>query len=697
MKHPTLGALACLVALTCATLACRSNPPRAHDPGAGPSAGGAVTPSDADIPAPQANGRLPDLARPTRYALDLDVNPDEQGYSGRVRIDVEVARSTRALVLHARGLTITRAEITQGEGRQTATATNRMAAGGRESPEELVLTLPRALNQGAATVEIAFTGGYSPELRGLFHVREGERWYAFSDFEPTDARRAFPCFDEPGFKVPVEVAITAPSELMALSNMNEVSHTEDAARHTTTHRFAPSPPISTYLVAFAVGPFEVFEGATSPVPIRVIAPRGKAPLGRLAAAMANETLAYLGDWFARPYPYPKLDLVAVPDFGPGAMENPGLVTFRDAALLLDESRASARARFYMSSIVAHELAHQWFGDLVTMAWWDDLWLNEGFATWMGSKVMLHVRPAMGAEYDDVDSSAWARQTDGLTTAHAIRQRVTSTSEALESFDATTYSKGAAVLRMLEVWMGEEPFQRGIREYVRAHEWSNATASDLLASLSTAAGRDVSPVASTFLDQTGVPLVRVEVSCAADRKPELVFTQTRFAVETPAQPFTERWQMPAAQTGVPPGTVHSRPHSPQCASDVLTEVSQPLASAPSQLPKPALHVRHAAVPFVGDGQRIPHPPQCEALSVVLVSQPLVSLPSQLPKPATHAPTTQRPATHAGVALGRLHCVPHAPQFEALVWVLTHALPQHISPAGQPRPGPQPVTHAPSRQS
>ncbi|MFO0649451.1 MAG: M1 family aminopeptidase [Polyangiales bacterium] len=529
------------LALALGLAACSSTTPRPA-----PEARGVVTAPDASTPftppAALASGRLPPLARPTHYSLSLTLDPRREDYAGEVRIDVDVPAPTRAVVLHARGLTIATASVMSGERALTADHLTRRAVGGREADEELVLTTAEPIAAGRARIDLRFTGSFSPDLRGAFRVRAGDDWYAFSDFEPTDARRAFPCFDEPSFKVPVEVSITAPDAMTALANMPEESHTDDPANHTRTHRFAVTPPMPTYLVSFAAGPFEFFEGPREPVPVRVVTVRGRAALGRLGAETAAEHLRVLGDYFGRPYPYPKLDLVAVPDFLPGAMENPGLITFRDAALLVDADRAPSRSRYHVYSIIAHELAHQWFGNLVTMAWWDDLWLNEGFATWAGARVLDTWRPALGARYDEVGGSAWARNADSLASAHAMRVAVTSTSQAIESFDATTYSKGAALLGMLEAWVGPERFREGVRAYLRAHAWGNATAADLLDDLTTAAGRDVGPVARSFLDQTGVPLIDARVECAANAPARLTLRQSRFSL-APRANDTTRWSIP----------------------------------------------------------------------------------------------------------------------------------------------------------
>ncbi len=532
--------------LALALAACSASP-RVPDPVPVARATPAPTPtvrlSPTELPPPRDDGRLPTLARPSRYDLDLTVDPSLPTFEGTASFELAIPEPTAHVVLHARDLTVVEATLTQNGETFPATTAVRRAHGAREASEELVVSLPDSLAAGTARLVIRYRGEFSTELSGLYRVQVDGRWYAFSDFEPADARRAFPCFDEPSVKVPVRVRLTVPQDVGAFANMPETSREDVANTSRRVVTFAETPPLPSYLVAFTVGPFDVLEGPTSPVPIRVLAPRGRSALGAFGARVAGEHLDILARYFARPYPFPKLDLVAVPDFQSGAMENPGLITFRDTALLLDEPRASARSRYYTASIVAHELAHQWFGNLVTMAWWDDLWLNEGFATWMATRVMDSWQPALGARLEALDSSAYARHTDALPTAHAIRQRVTSTGDAMASFDATTYSKGAAVIDMIESWIGETPFREGIRAYLAGHAGGNATAADLLGALSASAGQDVAPVAESFLDQTGVPLVRASLDCTAGHPPRVSLTQSRFMFRAGPQPDTTRWRIP----------------------------------------------------------------------------------------------------------------------------------------------------------
>ncbi len=464
------------------------------------------------VPPPRADGRLPAGARPLAYDLSLRVDPAKDGFSGTARIRVALDKPTRVVVLHARGMRVTRARAVAGSGAIVATASSRAAAGGKEQPEELVLVFERELPAGEATLELMYEAPFGDGLRGLYKVHEGGADYAYTQFEPTDARRAFPCFDEPGFKLPFRLELTVPRGDRALANM-PAEKTTDNADGTTTVRFAESPPLPSYLVAFGVGPFDVVEGEAKPVPFRVVTVRGKGKLGKLALDTAPQLIHQLAAYFDTPYPYPKLDIVAVPEFAAGAMENPGFVTFREELLLLDPAHASIAARRRQAEVMAHEFAHQWFGDLVTMSWWNDIWLNEAFASWMGAKTVDAWHPGFGAHLEAVHWKSWAMNLDALDSARRIRQPVHNTSEALESFDAITYDKGMSVLGMVESWLGPETFRAGVRQYVHAHSWKNATADDLFAALGAASGKDVASVMDTFLDQSGVPLVSATRVCA----------------------------------------------------------------------------------------------------------------------------------------------------------------------------------------
>jgi alanyl aminopeptidase len=461
-------------------------------------------------PPPRDDGRLPATVAPQRYSLELRVDPSQPRFSGVTVVQVVVPQATSYVVMHGRDLHITRALARVGGAEIAATATARIGHGG-VVPEELVLTFAQPLPAGSAVLELAYDAPFAADLAGLYRVQEGGAWYAYTQFEATDARRAFPCFDEPGFKTAYDVTIAAPRGTVALTNSPETAH-EDTADGLVVHHFETSRPLPSYLVAFAVGDFDVVQGQTSPFPIRAITTKGKGGLTALALEAAAALIARLGDYFDVRYPYPKLDIVAVPDFAAGAMENPGLVTFRDVLLLIDPKHAAIPARRAQAEVIAHEFAHQWFGDLVTAEWWDDIWLNEGFATWAEAKMVDAWRPSFGATIEQIADVQHVMDTDALRSARAVREPVHSSGEAMEAFDGLTYEKGAAVLRMIEAWLGPDTFRRGVQRYIQENAWKNARADDLFKALDFVSAQKVGELASGFLDKPGVPSVLLAWKC-----------------------------------------------------------------------------------------------------------------------------------------------------------------------------------------
>jgi aminopeptidase N len=468
-------------------------------------------------PPPAEDGRLPALAVPRRYALTFSIDPTKDRFSGTTTILVDAPAATHHVVLHGRDLDVRRVTALAG-GRALVGSASARAARGAVHAEELVLTFPSAI-QGQVILEIAYEAPFAADLAGAYRVNDQGAWYAFTQFEAADARRAFPCFDEPGYKTPFDVTIQAPRGMLALSNGTEAAREEGPSG--TVFHFATTKPLPSYLVAFAVGNFDVVPlpvaaTASRGFPIRLVAPKGKGVLGGLALEATAALVDKLGEYFDLRYPYDKLDVVAVPDFQAGAMENAGLITFRQELLLVDPNRSTTSIRRAQAAVIAHELAHQWVGDLVTMKWWDDLWLNEGFATWMQARAVDAWRPSFGARMEQVSGTQGVMNLDALESARAVRQPVASTSEAMESFDGLTYGKGAAVLEMLNQWLGPDVFQRGVRSYVRANAYGNARADDLLEKLAEASGKVVRPVAMTFLNKPGVPEVELDPACAAGK-------------------------------------------------------------------------------------------------------------------------------------------------------------------------------------
>jgi alanyl aminopeptidase len=378
---------------------------------------------------------------------------------------------------------------------------------------------------------------------GLYRVEEGENWYAFTQFEPLEARKAFPSFDEPVFKTPFKTTMRVPTGLVAATNGPETNKLTDG--DFDVHTFAETRPLPTYLVAFAVGDMDIVEApadAIPGVPFRILTAKGK---GELAAYMLEQTptiLKKLTDYFGQDYPYQKLDCVAVPNFSAGAMENVGLVTFRETLLLLDPKTASTRDKRSAQSVMAHELAHMWFGNLVTLPWWDELWLNESFATWMASKVLAQVAPELESEVDRVRGTGWIVRSDSLVQSRSIRQPIKSGGDVYNAFDGITYGKGARVLGMFESWMGEEAFRAGVRTYTEENLHGTGTTEKLFSALEAAAKKPVGEKMRTFLDQPGAPLLSTTMSCAGG-KATVAFEQTRYLPEGSEADTGTPWSIP----------------------------------------------------------------------------------------------------------------------------------------------------------
>ena len=490
--------------------------------------------------------RLDADVRPSRYALELAIDPSQERFSGRAVIDVTLPRAQRVIYLHGQGFEVGFAEVAAEDG-------DFVPATWRAVDEERGLasiTLDRPVGPGAVRVRVGYDAPFDRTLRGLYIVEQAGERYAFTQMEPLSARRVFPCFDEPSFKTPFDVTLIVPPEHEAiangLENMLGFTFGPNPRRRV---RFATTEPLPTYLIAFAVGPLDVVRAPPIPVsdvrdrpiPLRGVAPRGQGP--RLAHALEHtpRMLQSLERYFAIAYPYSKLDLIAVPDFGAGAMENAGAITFRDSLLLLGED-APVRQQRGFAYVTAHELAHQWFGNLVTMAWWDDLWLNEAFATWMETRTIEETFPQHAPQVSEMLTVLEALDADSLASARQIRQPIETDHDIHNAFDSITYSKGNGVLAMMERWITPEVFQRGVQRYMREHRNGNARAEDLFAALSAEAGRDVSAPFTSFVSQSGAPLIEATPSCEEGRG-RIALRQSRY-VPRGSRASTERtWQIP----------------------------------------------------------------------------------------------------------------------------------------------------------
>ena len=488
-------------------------------------------------------GQLPEGVTPLRYALALTADPSQDEFAGTTDIRVRLEAAQQHIWLHGKELNVSAVTITPEGGEPIAGAFEQA-----DDEGTAIVRFEAPVPAGEADLHFEYTAPFNRALHGLYKVTEGENHYAFTQFEATSARLVFPGFDEPRFKTPFTASLTVREDDEAIFS-TPATGTEEAGEMKTV-TFAASRPIPTYLLAIAIGPLDVVEHEAlpandvraEPLPFRGIAAKGRGERLAYALEHTGAILDALESYFGIPFPYQKLDIVAVPDFGAGAMENVGLITFRETLLLLDDNAPERQKRAY-AYVMAHELAHQWFGNLVTLAWWDDLWLNEAFATWMGFKATAEVYPDYHADLTLLQSVHSAMHTDSMVTARQIRQPIESNHDIRNAFDSITYRKGGGVLSMFEAWLGEETFRNGVRAYLRANADSTATYEDLLTMLDAAAeDKEVAAPFTTFLLQPGLPFLSFAVDCAGDT-PTVGITQQRYLPVGSTGSTEQTWQLP----------------------------------------------------------------------------------------------------------------------------------------------------------
>jgi aminopeptidase N len=484
----------------------------------------------------QTPGQLPTAVIPTHYAIDLALDPDSLKVDGFEVIDIEVREPTARIVLNADEIKITRATVDRRPRAAAITYDN--------DAETVTLTFPRPLEVGHHKLRIAFTTQIHRSGDGLYYVDYrtdgGSKRLISSHMAPADARRAFPVWDEPSLKATFALTVTVPRAFTAVSNM-PVEREEPAGPNAKKIAFMTTPKMSSYLVQLTAGELEQISGEVDGVAINVFTTAGKREQGRFALQSAIDLLRYFNDYFGLKYPLPKLDLIAIPNGSVSAMEHWGAITFRENYLLFDPRKDAPSARRGIFALIAHEIAHQWFGNLVTMTWWDNLWLNEGFATWMESKATEHFHPRWQTWLNNYDEKESTMRQDANGTAHPISRPVTDKSEASEMFDDITYNKAGAVVRMLEGYLGPDVFRAGVRKYVADHAYGNTTPADLWRALEAVSGKPVTAVATAFIKQSGVPLVIAEARCI-DGKQRVTLRQERFTLPG-AEPAAGSWQIP----------------------------------------------------------------------------------------------------------------------------------------------------------
>ncbi|KAI8341908.1 peptidase family M1-domain-containing protein [Chlamydoabsidia padenii] len=495
---------------------------------------------------------LPTCVKPLHYDLWLKPHLDTFVFDGHVKVNLAVNEETNVITLNTREIKIISATLAFDDAVHSSTEIS-------YDPKKTLafLTFPEAAPaQTQAVLDIKFEGILNDQMTGFYRSsykddQGNTKYLATTQFQPTDARRAFPCWDEPSLKATYDVTLVVPTELTALSNMNVIQDEElkgDSNDGWKQVKYATTPVMSTYLLAFVVGPFDYIEAYTSgkhngnPIQTRVYTLPGSTEQGRLALDVAVEALEFFAEQFGEPYPLPKMDMVAIPDFEAGAMENWGLVTFQTVYLLFDERASSIQSKKRVAYVVCHELAHQWFGNLVTMQWWNELYLNEAFATWVGWLAVDHIYPEWDIWTSFVnDDMPRALKLDALRSSHAIEVDVADASEIHQIFDAISYDKGASVIRMLSSWLGVDTFLAGVRRYIQKHKLGNASSNDLWMALYEETGMDVSKFMTLWTKHVGYPVLTVESSGPDSIK----VTQSRFLStgDLNAQDEVTTWWVP----------------------------------------------------------------------------------------------------------------------------------------------------------
>jgi len=469
---------------------------------------------------------------PLRYEIAVTPDAEAAAFEGEARITIEAAAPTAQLTLNALDLTIAEAEI---DGRPAVVTLDTDA-------QTVTLTPRRPLRAGQHVVEITYAGVINDEAFGLFRTTyedDGVRKRALAtQFEPGDARRFAPIWDQPDKRAVFSLTVTAPSDQMVVGNM-PVESTVSLASGLTRTRFSDTPSMPSYLLFLAVGDFERVTRAVDGVQLGVVVRRGETHRAGEALDAGEQSLRYFAEYFGEAYPLPKLDMIGVPGAGGfGAMENWGAILYFDQYLLVDET-SSQTEREGVFGIVAHEIAHQWFGNLVTMAWWDDLWLNEGFASWMAAKATERWHPDWHPWVAQLsDGTATAMALDARAGTHPVVQTVNTIDEANLAFDAITYQKGLAVIRMIEAYVGEEAFRRGVREYIAAHRYGNARTEELWSAIQAASGQPVLEIARSFTGQPGFPVLEA----AESETGAVSLRQRRFAADDVSR-TSELWTVP----------------------------------------------------------------------------------------------------------------------------------------------------------
>jgi aminopeptidase N len=482
--------------------------------------------------------RLPQNVTPSNYALRLVPDLAAETFAGDETITVTLAAPASSIVLNAAEIAFDEVTITSGGKTQKADVTTDAKL------ETATFTVKEPLAAGAASIAIRFRGTLNDKLRGFYISRTARRKYAVTQMEPTDARRAFPSFDEPAFKATYDITLVVDDGDTAISNAKLIRDEPGptAGKHTLT--FARTAKLSTYLVAMLVGDWQCSEGSSDGIPIRVCATPEKKDLTKWGLTTAEAELRFFNEYYAFKYPFGKLDIIAFPDFEAGAMENAGAITFREAALLVDEKTGSALHKRAVAQVNSHEIAHMWFGDVVTMQWWNDIWLNEGFATWITSKPLVAWKPEWNLRVEEAAATGGSLTVDAMESTRPIRAQADTPAEINQMFDGIAYGKTAAVLRMLEAYVGENTFRDGIRAYIKQYAYSNAKAEDFWSTMTAVTKQPIDKMMPSFVTQAGAPLVRASARCEGNATLLTLAQQRLFSRRAPFVAGTQQlWTIP----------------------------------------------------------------------------------------------------------------------------------------------------------